>query len=52
MSELIRRYGTGLTGFMVLASAIWLLGMVILPDLLMVELSFKPIDSIARVWWG
>jgi spermidine/putrescine transport system permease protein len=42
MSELIRRYGTGLTGFMVLASAIWLLGMVILPDLLMVELSFKP----------
>ncbi len=42
MQYLIRRYGVALTGGMVLASAIWILGMVILPNLLMIELSFRP----------
>lgn len=39
---LVSRYGVALTSWMVLASAVWLLGMVILPNLLMIDLSFRP----------
>jgi spermidine/putrescine transport system permease protein len=42
MPALLRRYGVALTIFMVLASIVWVLGMVILPDLLMIEGSFRP----------
>src|SRR5689334_12711806 len=41
MSFLIRRYGYALTGCMVASSAIWIFGMVILPNLMMVDLSFR-----------
>lgn len=40
MSELLRRYGTGITSFMVLATFVWLVVMVILPAIVMVEYSF------------
>jgi spermidine/putrescine transport system permease protein len=42
MSELFRRYGKGLTITMVLATAFWLLVMVVLPYFMMVEYSFRP----------
>jgi spermidine/putrescine transport system permease protein len=41
MSELIRRYGKGLTIMMVLATAFWLVIMVVLPYFMMVEYSFR-----------
>lgn len=40
MSDLLRRYGFSITSFMVLATFIWLVVMVILPALVMVEYSF------------
>jgi spermidine/putrescine transport system permease protein len=42
VSFLIRRYGYALTGWMVLASAVWIFGMVLLPNLLMIDVSFRP----------
>jgi spermidine/putrescine transport system permease protein len=41
MSYLVRRYGYALTGWMIVSSAVWIFGMVILPNLLMVDLSFR-----------
>jgi spermidine/putrescine transport system permease protein len=42
LSHLVRRYGVVLTTWMVVACIVWILGMVILPDLLMIDLSFRP----------
>jgi spermidine/putrescine transport system permease protein len=42
MTALVNRYGWALTIGMVAATAIWLLGLVVLPNLLMVDLSFRP----------
>jgi spermidine/putrescine transport system permease protein len=42
MTALVRRYGMLLTILMIVSSAVWILGMVILPDLMMVNLSFRP----------
>ncbi len=42
MSELLRRYGYSLTGYMLLATAAWLVLLVVLPYFLMVDLSFRP----------
>jgi spermidine/putrescine transport system permease protein len=42
MSELLRRYGVGLSGIFVLLTAFWLLMLVILPDLFLFENSFRP----------
>jgi spermidine/putrescine transport system permease protein len=42
MTALVHRYGLLLTAVMAAASALWLLGLVILPNLLMVDLSFRP----------
>lgn len=42
MKELLSRYGTTLTGGMVLATFVWLAGMVVLPYLVMVDFSFRP----------
>ena len=42
MKELVRRYGLTLTGYMILASAVWVILLVILPYFLMIDLSFKP----------
>jgi spermidine/putrescine transport system permease protein len=42
MSEVLRRYGPVLTGIILLAVAVWMLLLVILPQLLMVDFSFRP----------
>jgi len=42
MSELLKRYGKLLTAYMVLASLVWIVFMVILPYFLMVDYSFHP----------
>ena len=42
MKAVLSRYGTTLTGAMVLATFIWLAGMVVLPYLVMVDFSFRP----------
>ena len=42
MSDLLRRYGTGLSSVFVLLAAFWLLMLVILPDLYLFENSFRP----------
>src|SRR5690242_11270407 len=41
MSLLIQRYGYALTIWMIVASAVWIFGMVILPNLMMIDLSFR-----------
>jgi spermidine/putrescine transport system permease protein len=41
MRFLIRRYGVALTTWMVLACLVWIVGMVIMPNLMMVEVSFR-----------
>ncbi len=41
MRFLVRRYGVALTSWMVLACLVWIIGMVIMPNLLMVEVSFR-----------
>ncbi len=42
MSELIRRYGKTLTLIMCLLTGFWLLALVIIPNLVLFEFSFKP----------
>ena len=42
MSELLRRYGMGLSGLFVMLTAFWLLMLVVLPDLFLFENSFRP----------
>ncbi len=42
MKAVLSRYGTSLTGCMVLATFVWLAGMVVLPYLVMVDFSFRP----------
>ena len=42
MSELLRRYGIGLSSIFIALTAVWLLMLVILPDLYLFENSFRP----------
>jgi spermidine/putrescine transport system permease protein len=42
VGELIRRYGTSLTGIMVLFTAFWLLALVVFPNIVLFMFSFKP----------
>lgn len=42
MSLLLKRYGAGLTSFMILATLAWILGTVLLPNFMMIDLSLKP----------
>jgi spermidine/putrescine transport system permease protein len=42
MSELIRRYGVGLSIAMIALTAFWLLILVVIPNLVLFEFSFKP----------
>ena len=42
MQELLRRYRSTLTGTLVILTAFWLLAMVIIPNLVMLETSFRP----------
>ena len=42
MHDLLRRYGTTLTGAFVLLTAFWLLMLIILPNITLFEASFRP----------
>lgn len=42
MREVLRRYGPVLTGVILLAVAVWLVLLVVLPQLMMVDFSFRP----------
>ncbi len=42
MTEVLRRYGTVLTGAILLAVALWLALLVVLPQLMMIGFSFRP----------
>ena len=42
MSAIVQRYGAPLTALMVALTAFWLLAMVILPNLILLEFSFRP----------
>ncbi len=50
MNDLLRRYGTGLTLTFILLTAFWLLILLILPNITMFEISFRP--YLARVDLG
>ena len=52
MSELLRRYGHGLSGLFVALTAFWLLILVILPDLYLFENSFRQFLPAADVGSG
>jgi spermidine/putrescine transport system permease protein len=49
MHDLLRRYGTGLTGAFVILTAFWLLILLILPNLTMFESSFRPYLPVTEV---
>ncbi len=42
MSELLRRYGFGLSALFIVLTAFWLLLLVVLPDLFLLDASFRP----------
>lgn len=42
MTEVLRRYGPVLTTVILLAVAVWIVGLVVLPQVLMVDFSFRP----------
>jgi spermidine/putrescine transport system permease protein len=42
MQEMLRRYGLGLTFIMCLLVAFWLLAMVVVPNIILLEFSFRP----------
>ncbi|MCW6510527.1 ABC transporter permease [Lichenifustis flavocetrariae] len=42
MTALVQRYGGALTGIIIALTAFWLLAMVILPNLILLEFSFRP----------
>ena len=49
MQDLLRRYGTGLTGAFVLLTAFWLVVLIILPNLYLFENSFRPYLPVAEI---
>lgn len=49
MKDLIRRYGTTLTGIFVLLTAFWLLALVILPNISLFEQSFRPYLPVTEI---
>ena len=49
MKDLLRRYGSGLTWAFVLVTAFWLLILLILPNLTMLESSFRPYLDVKEV---
>jgi spermidine/putrescine transport system permease protein len=48
MGEYVRRYGKAMTAYIFLTTAVWLLGMVVMPQLLMVDYSFWSRDEGAQ----
>lgn len=49
MGDLIRRYGTSLTGVFVALTGFWLLALVILPNVTLLEASFRPYLPVSEV---
>ena len=49
MNDLLRRYGTALTGVFVVLTAFWLLVLVVLPNLYLFENSFRPYLPVAEM---
>ena len=49
MSELIRRYGLGLSAVMAVLTAFWLLVLLVLPDIWLFEQSFRPYIPVAEL---
>jgi spermidine/putrescine transport system permease protein len=49
MSELLRRYGTGLTAILIVIAAFWLLMLVLLPYIYLFENSFRPYLPVTEV---
>ena len=49
MQDLIRRYGTGLSGLIVLLVAFWLVMLVIVPNITLFEQSFRPYLPVSEV---
>ncbi|MEY4983717.1 MAG: hypothetical protein RIR62_1983, partial [Pseudomonadota bacterium] len=49
MQDLLRRYGSGLTGAFILLTAFWLVVLIILPNLYLFENSFRPYLPVAEV---
>src|SRR5882724_4537208 len=42
MRDVVQRYGVALTGFIVAACTFWVLMMIVLPELMMIDASFRP----------
>jgi spermidine/putrescine transport system permease protein len=49
MDRLLRHYGPALTALLVGMTAFWLLVLVVLPDVIMVEYSFRPLLPVADI---
>lgn len=49
MHDMLKRYGTGLTATIFLLTAFWLLVLLILPNLTMLESSFRPLLPVTEV---
>lgn len=49
MNRLLRHYGPVLTALFVAMTAFWLLALVVLPDIIMVEYSFRPLLPVAEI---
>jgi len=49
MGDLLRRYGTGLTGTFFVLTAFWLLALVILPNITLLEASFRPYLPVTEI---
>jgi spermidine/putrescine transport system permease protein len=49
MQDILRRYGTGLTAVIILLTAFWILILLILPNVTMMESSFRPYLPVTEV---
>jgi len=49
MQDLLRRYGSGLTGAFIFLTAFWLLVLIVLPNLYLFENSFRPYLPVAEM---
>lgn len=49
MGDLLRRYGTGLTGIFIVLTAFWLLALIILPNITLFEASFRPYLPVTEI---
>jgi spermidine/putrescine transport system permease protein len=49
MGDLLRRYGTGLTGTFIILTGFWLLALIILPNITLFEASFRPYLPVTEI---